>query len=273
MNQPVDRGKGKGWAVVTGASAGIGLAFTRELSRRGYSVLAVARRRERLEALATETDGAGHVEPLVADLLTEQGIASVIQRMDSLRDVTLVVNDAGIATSGDFLGAVPGDAIKAIRLNVDAVVKLTHEALRMMVPTGHGAVINLASVVAFQPFPHFAIYAATKAFVLSFTEAIAQEVKANGVRVLALCPGAARTEMEMFSRNEGLLGKMPSLTPEQVVTSALRALDKRRVIKVVGLFNQALVFMNRFMPRAAVRWMMGAVAKPPPIPSSETVKS
>jgi uncharacterized protein len=262
MNQTVAGGEGRGWAIVTGASSGIGLAFARELTRRGYSVLAVARRRERLEALATETDGAGHVEPLVADLLTEQGITSVIQRMDSLRDVTLLVNDAGIANGGDFRSTTLDSATSAIRLNIDAVVKLTHEALRVMVPKGRGAVINLASVVAFQPFPHFAIYAATKAFVLSFTEAIAQEVKATGLRVLALCPGAARTEMEMFSRNEGLLGRMPSLTPEHIVKSALSALDSGRVVRVVGLFNALLVFMNRFMPRATVRWMMGAVAKP-----------
>jgi len=269
MNQTVARGEGNGWAIVTGASSGIGLAFTRELSRCGYSVLAVARRRERLEALATELDGAGRVEPLVADLLTEQGIASVVQRMKALGNVALLVNDAGVATGGDFSGASLDDELGEIRLNIDAVVRLTHEALRIMVPQKCGAVINLASVVAFQPFPHFAVYAASKAFVLSFTESIANEVKGAGVRVLAICPGAAKTEMEMFSHNAGLLGKMPSLTPEQVVKSALKALDNRRVVKIVGLFNAVLVFMNRFLPRATVRWMMGAVAKPP----SLTVKS
>jgi short-subunit dehydrogenase len=263
MNQTVARGEGKGWAIVTGASSGIGLAFTRELTRRGYSVLAVARRRERLKALAAETDGAGHIEPLAADLLTEQGIMSVIQRMDSLRDITLLVNNAGIATGGDFWSSTLDSSTNTIRLNIDAVVKLTREALRVMVPKRRGAVINLASVVAFLPLPHFAIYAATKAFVLSFTEAIAEEVKPTGVRVVALCPGAARTEMQMFSRNEGLLGRMPSLTPEEVVKSALGTLENRRIVKIVGLFNDVLVFMNRFLPRAAVRWMMGAVAKPP----------
>ena len=264
MNRPVASGERKGWAIVTGASSGIGLAFTQELTRRGYSVLAVARRRERLEALATEMDGARHVEPLVADLLTEQGIASVVQRVKALGNVALLVNDAGIATGGDFSSASLDDELGEIRLNIDAVVRLTHEVLRIMVPKKCGAVINLASVVAFQAFPHFAVYAASKAFVLSFTESIAEEVKGAGVRVLAICPGAARTEMEMFSRNEGLLGKMPSLTPEQVVRSALRALENGRIVKVVGLFNEVLVFMNRFLPRAAVRWMMGAVAKPPP---------
>ena len=274
MNDSGEHDQEKRWAIVTGASSGIGLAFARELSLRGHSVLAVARRRERLEALAKETGkGRGHVEPLVADLLTEQGLASVIQRIASLDNMALLINNAGIAPGGNFSGAPVDGTMKATRLNIDAVVRLTHEVLCVMISKGHGAVINVASVVAFQPFPHFAVYAASKAFVLSFTEAVAEEVKNTGVRVMALCPGAARTEMEMFSHNEGLLGKLPSLTPEQVVKSALRALDNWRVVKIVGLFNALLVFMNRFMPRAAVRWMMGTVTRPPSMRPTKGVKS
>src|SRR5258706_8995518 len=100
-----------------------------------------------------------------------------------------------------------------------------HAVLAAMLPRGSGAIINVASVVAFQPFPHFAVYAATKAFVLSFTEALAEEVKGTGVRILALCPGAARTEISVFAHNEGLLGKLPSLAPEEIVEAALRALN------------------------------------------------
>jgi len=210
MNHSAKHDQEKRWAIVTGASSGIGLAFARKLSLRGHSVLAVARRRERLEALPKETGrDRGHAEPLVADLLTEQGLACVIQRIASLNNIALLINNAGIATRGNFLSAPLEGAIKASRLNIDAVVRLTHEVLRVMIPKGHGAVINVASVVAFQPSPHFAVY---KAFVLSFTKAVAEEVKNTGVRVMALCPGAARTEMEMFSHNEGLLGKLRSLT-------------------------------------------------------------
>jgi short-subunit dehydrogenase len=247
MNESVEHDQGKRWAIVTGASSGIGLAFARELSRRGYSVPAVARRRERLEALVKET-GRGHVEPLVADLLTQQGLASVLQRIASLDNIALLINNAGIATGGNFSSAPVAGAMKATRLNIDAVVRLTHEVLRVMIPKGHGAVINVASVVA-------------------------EEIKNTGVRVMALCPGAARTEMEMFSHNEGLLGKLPSLTPEQVVKSALRALGDGRVVKIVGLFNALLVFMNRFMPRAAVRWTMGTVAQPPSMRPTNAIKS
>jgi short-subunit dehydrogenase len=254
----------KGWAVVTGASSGIGLAFARELARRGHPVLAVARRRERLEALAQEAAKRGErVEALAADLKTEEGLTAVMRRLDQLGEIDLLVNNAGVATAGDFLGASLADEIGAIQLNVEAVIRLTHGVLPGMVSRGRGGIINLASVVAFQPFPHFAVYAASKAFVLSFTEALAEEVRGTGVRILALCPGAARTEIDVFAHNEGLLGKLPSLTAEQVARTAVRALDGGRVVKVVGRLNRLLAFMNRFMPRWAMRRLMGVIASPP----------
>jgi short-subunit dehydrogenase len=258
----------KGWAVVTGASSGIGRAFARELSRRGYSVLAVARRRERLEALRNETaDEGGQIEPLPADLGTEEGVASVIRRVEAIGAIELLINNAGIATAGDFRGAKLDDELAAVRLNIGAVVRLTHPILQGMVQRRRGAVINLASVVAFQPFPHFAVYAASKAFVLSFTEALAEELKGTGVRILALCPGSVSTEIDVFAHNEGLLGKLPSLTAEQVVNTGLAALEHGRVVKVVGALNQFVPLLNRLTPRWTIRWMMGVSAKPPKTPT------
>jgi short-subunit dehydrogenase len=179
----------KGWAVVTGASSGIGRVFARELARRGHPVLAVARRRERLEALALEAaEQGGHVEPLAADLTTAEGLAAVVKRVAELDAVDLLVNNAGVATAGNFHDASLDAERRALQLNVAAVITLTHALLPEMVRRRHGAIINLASVVAFQPFPHFATYAASKAFVLSFTEALAVELKGTGVRVVALCP-------------------------------------------------------------------------------------
>jgi uncharacterized protein len=254
----------KGWAVVTGASSGMGLAFARELARCGHKVLAIARRRDRLEALATEAaKQGGSVTALAADLGTAEGLKLVVTRMASLDRIDLLVNNAGIATSGDFQSSSLERELSAIRLNVDAVITLTHAALDEMLRRGNGAIINISSVVAFQPFPHFAVYAASKAFVLSFTEALAEEVKGSGVRVLALCPGAAKTEMNVFSHNEGLLGKLPSLSADHIVRTALRAVEGGRVVKIVGWLNRMLVFQNRFLPRAVVRWMMGVIAKPP----------
>lgn len=263
-----------GWAVVTGASSGIGAEFARELARRGHPVLAVARRRERLGALAREvSEQGGQLKPLVADLQSEAGLASTVRQIEELGEIELLINNAGIATGGDFLGTVVDEEIGAIRLNVEAVVRLTHGVLRGMVQRKRGAVINLASVVAFQPFPHFAVYAATKAFVLSFTEALAEEVRGTGVRVLALCPGSVATEIDMFAHNEGLLGKLPSLTAEQVVKTGLRALADGRVVKVVGGLNRFLPFMDRVMPRRTVRWLMGVSAKPPQTLRTEKARS
>src|SRR5215467_6458451 len=164
----------KGWAVVTGASSGIGEEFARELAGRGYSVLAVARRRERLEALAkTASAQGGYIEPLTADLATEVGVGSVLGRFEGVGAIELLVNNAGIANAGDFAEASLDRELTAIKLNIEAVVRLTHGAIPFMTRRGRGGIINVASVVGFQPLPHFAVYGATKAFVLSFTEALA----------------------------------------------------------------------------------------------------
>jgi len=199
---------------------------------------------------------------VTADLASEQGLRSVVERIEALGEIELMINNAGIANAGDFIKASLDHEQGALKLNIDAVVRLTYEVLGGMVQRKRGAIINLASVVAFQPFPHFAVYAATKAFVLSFTEALAEEVKGTGVKVLALCPGSVATELDVFAHNKGLLGKLPSLTAEQVVKTGLQALDHGRVVKVVGGLNQFLPFMGRFMPRWAIRRLMGLSVKP-----------
>jgi short-subunit dehydrogenase len=253
----------KGWAVVTGASSGMGLVFAQELARRGHNVLAVARRRDRLEALEREESTRGRIQPFVADLGTWDGLEALVARIRDLGEIELLVNNAGVATAGDFAESDLRRELAEIDLNVKAVVTLTHAVLARMRPRKRGAIINVASVVAFQPFPHFAVYAASKAFVLSFTEALAEELRGSGLRIMALCPGAAKTEMSVFSRNEGVLGKLPSLSAEQIVHTALRGVESGSVVKIVGWPNRMLVFLNRFVPRAAVRWMMGSIAKAP----------
>jgi short-subunit dehydrogenase len=251
-----------GWAVVTGASSGIGLEFARVLARRGQPVVAVARRADRLDALARAASAeGGRIEPLVADLATEQGVQSVAQRMQQLGEVDLLINNAGLASGRDFAKASLDREVEAVRLNVEAVLKLTYVGLQTMVPRKCGGIINLASVVAFQPFPHFAVYAATKAFVLSFTEALAEELRGTGVRVLALCPGSVATEMDLFAHNKGLLGRLPSLNAAQVVKAGLEGLASGRVVRVVGGLNRFLPFLDRVMPRGVTRRVMGASVK------------
>ena len=156
----------KGWAIVTGASSGTGLVFAQELALRGRNVLAVARRRDRLEGLARDASAkGGRIDTLIADLGTSEGLASLVTRIGELGTIDLLVNNAGMATAGDFSDSLLERELAEIRLNVNALVTLTHAVLARMLPRGSGAIINLASVVAFQPFPHFAVYAASKAFV------------------------------------------------------------------------------------------------------------
>jgi uncharacterized protein len=187
--------------------------------------------------------------PPVADLKVAEGLASVVKRGGELGGIDLLVNNAGVATAADFLNTSMDAELGAVRLNVEAVMTLTHMLLPEMVRCGRGSIINLASDVAFQPFPHVAVYAASKAFVRSFTDALAEEVNRTEVRVLALCPGAVRTELDVFADNEGLLGNLPSLTPEEVVSTALRPLDDRQVTHVVGGLNRILVFAMRLLLR------------------------
>jgi len=264
----------RGWAIVTGASSGIGREFARELASRGYPILAVARRRKRLEELAKEALArGGRIEILVADLTTEQGVASVVQSIGELSEIEVLINNAGLANVGNFLGATLDRERAAIRLNVDAVVALSHTVLQKMVRDRKGSIMNVASVVAFPPFPHFAVYAATKAFVLSFTEALAEEIRGTGVRILALCPGSVDTELDVFAHNEGILGKLPSLTPKQVVSVGLRALETGRVVKVVGILNRFLPLLERVAPRWTVRRLMGVVVKVPRASQTQNVRS
>jgi short-subunit dehydrogenase len=255
---------GRGYALVTGASSGIGRAFALALACRGYSVLAAARRAERLQELAKEAAVRnGTVEPIVADLQTDAGIARVMRRIDEIGGIDLLVNNAGIAVGGDFVTTNSDEQTAMIRLNIAALVDVTHRVLSGMLERKHGAILNLASVLAFQPLPHFAVYAASKAFVLSFTEALAEEVKGTGVRVVALCPGAVKTEIDLFAHNPGIMGRLPSLTSEQVVKAGMRALDGGVVVRVVGELNQFLPLAGRLIPRRVMRWLMGVIAQPP----------
>lgn len=253
----------KGWAVVTGASAGIGQQFARELARRGHPVLAVARRAERLEALAHEAAAhGGRVEAVVADLETPEGVELVARRAEALGEVELLVNCAGFATWGHFLELRDDKELGSIRLNIEALVVLTRRLLPAMVRRGRGGVINVASSAAFQPMPYFTTYAATKAFVLSFSEALAQEMKGTGVRVLASCPGPVRTEFAAAADAQQIEDSLPPLTAEQVVRATLRAYDGGRVVRVVGLINRILVQLPRVLPRSVVRWMMAQFMRP-----------
>jgi short-subunit dehydrogenase len=255
MTNPPDRPV----ALVTGASSGIGKAFARRLAHDGYDLVVVARDANRLKDLAAELEAAhgSAVEVLPADLMVPEQVAVVEERLgrvDGSGTIDLLVNNAGFGTGGSFHELPIGPEVGQIELNVVALVRLTHAALAVMVPRRSGSIINVASLGGFQPSPQVATYAATKAFVLSFTEAIHEEVQPSGVMAMVLCPGFTRTE---FQDRAGLQASaLPNLvwqSAEQVVTTALRDLRRGRAVCIPGVINKATVSFTRVLPRIAVR--------------------
>ncbi len=255
---------GKPWAVVTGASGGMGMAFTRALSSRGYAVLAVARGAENLAKLARElNEEGGSIETLAADLSTPEGVGAVVTKAQALGDVDLLVNNAGLSTSGRFLEQSADREIQSIRVNVEALYSLTRKIVPAMVARKRGGILNVASIVAFQPIPYWTTYAATKAFVLAFGEGLACELRNTGVRVVTVCPGFTKTGLYADSGVPGLAGKfLPFATPEEIVRVALAAYDAGRVVRVIGATNRILHVAGAVTPRFILRWLMARMFAP-----------
>lgn len=255
---------GRGWAIVTGASGGMGAAFTKALAKRGYSVLAVVRGIEPLARMADELkkDGA-FVETLAVDLATAEGLKAVVDRAHALGDIELLVNNAGLSTSGDFLDQSADKEIQSIRVNVEALYTLTRKIVPGMVARKRGGILNIASIVAFQAIPYWTTYAATKAFVLAFGEGLAYELRDSGVRVVTVCPGFTKTGLYADSGVPGMAGRfLPFATPEEVVRVALAAYDAGRVVRVVGLTNRLLAISGALTPRFILRWLMAKMFAP-----------
>jgi len=250
-------------AVITGASAGIGREFARQLARRGFSLVLVARRLETLEELAADLAARYGVETdaLSADLSTDDGVAAIAKRLAE-GDVDLLVNSAGFGTIGEFHSLPAERELNEIDLNIKGLVALTHAALGPMVERGSGNVINLASLGAFQPCPYMATYVATKAFILHFSESVYEEVKPLGVTVTALCPGFVPTEFQQASgvdleevRTFGLQ------TPKQVVAAALKGAFAGKAIVVPGALNGIMSQTSRVTPRFLTRRVSGSFFK------------
>jgi short-subunit dehydrogenase len=252
-------------ALVTGASTGIGREFARQLSAAGHDVVLVARDATRLEAVAGELRRADGTQPevLPADLVVAAELATVEARVaDPERPVDLVVNNAGFGGFGDFVGMDIDREEAEIRLNVIALVRLTHAAVAAMVPRGTGAVVNVSSLTAYQPTPRNATYAATKAFVNSFTQAVHEEVRERGVHVQLVCPGFTRTEFHERSGPRAF--EAPGFMwqqPEQVVAASLRDLERRRAVTFPGALNGTLAVFASVAPAGFSRRVVGAVLK------------
>lgn len=238
-------------ALITGASSGIGAAFARELAARGMKLILVARDRLALEQLAQEVASLPGGRPviIVADLSTPTAISEIADAVQSQSlSVDLLINNAGIMTYGPFEESEPALNKAELMVNVAALVELTRQFLPAMLERQQGAIINVASVAAFQPIPLLAVYAATKAFVISFSTALWEECRGRNVNVLALCPGTTSTKLfDRAAAPEAAVGK--PRTPEQVVATALTALARKRSIVVDGWKNSLLSHGPRLIPR------------------------
>ena len=250
-------------ALVTGASSGIGAEFARALAARGDDLVVVARDETRLERLAEtlEKEHGVEVEVLAADLASKKGTALVEARLASADPaVDLLVNNAGFGTVGKFADLPRAVESREVRLNVLAVVLLSHAALPGMIDRGRGGIINVSSLAGFQPTPLNATYGGTKAFVTSFSHALHEEVRGTGVNVMVLCPGFTRTE---FQDRAGLdSAAVPSFlwqTPETVVSAALRSYELGRAVCIPGPLNQAGAAFASAMPAGITRRLAGAI--------------
>jgi hypothetical protein len=253
-------------ALITGASSGIGAAFARALQARGERLVLVARRRERLEALASEL-GEDPTAVLVADLARPDGVEQIVAEVARRGfEVDLLINNAGLGHTARFAEQPQERIASMLDVNIRAVVGLTRAFLPPMVARGRGRIINVASNAAFQPVPFLTVYAASKAFVLSFSEGLATELEGSGVSVQGLCPGLTHTEfLEVAeTHTQGLLvNRMPTMTAERVVRASLRALDRGRVRVVPGMPNRIVAALQGLLPHSWVRRTAAALYRPP----------
>ncbi|ACG75121.1 short-chain dehydrogenase/reductase SDR [Anaeromyxobacter sp. K] len=252
-------------AVVTGASAGIGLALARELSRRGRPVLAVARREDRLRSLAAEAHAAGRAEihPLALDVAAPGAPERLVEASRRLGGAGLLVNNAGLGQYGRFDRANPARLAAMLRVNCEALVLLSHAFLPELRAAGGGAILNVASAAAFQPTPYTAVYGATKAFVLSFTEGLAEELRGSSVWAGTFCPGPVDTEFGEVAGTGGRFGKPPGmLTAEAAALEAIEQLRDREVVWVPHPIYKLTAAASRLVPRAVLRRVSGRIHRP-----------
>lgn len=241
-------------ALITGATSGLGASFARQLAAERYDLLLVARDEGRLAASAVElAERHGvSVTPLLADLATEAGCAAVVERLAG--PVDMLINNAGFSLNKPFLRSTAEDEARLLRVNVVAVMRLTHAALPGMVERGHGDVINVSSVAGFFAVMPGSTYPATKAWVTNFSQSLAHSVRPHGVRVMALCPGYVRTE---FHQRAGInMSQLPSwawLNADSVVREALRDLRRGRQVSVPDWKYKVAVAVGRHAPLGVLR--------------------
>jgi len=255
-------------AMVTGASSGIGDAFARTLGQDGVDVVLVARRADRLTRLADELRAATsvarptgpEVEVLAADLTVATDLATVAERLtDPARPVDLLINCAGLGSSGPFIDGDLDRYRQVVALNIEALVELSHAALGPMVERRRGWVVNISSLGGHAPGPGFAVYSASKAFVTSFSESLHEEVRRSGVVVTAVCPGATHTEFGDGPSDDANVPDLLWQEPDEVAAEGLAAAASGRAVRVTGRINRVSAALTTVLPRSANRRLSALV--------------
>ena len=262
------------WAVVTGASSGLGRGLAARLADRGMSLVLTGRNEARLDEAAQQIRRAAprvKVETVAADLSTPSGVSALLDHVGD-RPIEVLVNNAGFGSYGPFAEADPDREADEVAVDVSAVITLARAFLPGMLARGSGGILNVASAIAFQPAPYQAVYGASKAFVLSFSQALWAEARAAGVAVTALCPGPTRTGfVEALGAEVGHTAIYRRLAdPEPVIEAGLRGLDEGRAVVIPGVRNKLIAASGRFMPRewlarVSARLLRPATASRPPI--------
>jgi len=247
-----------GRALITGASSGLGREMARLLDQQGHEVVLVARSTDALEDLASDLSSATVIG---ADLATPEGRQGVTEAIGS---VDVLINNAGFGECGMFAEIDEQRSVSMVELNCEAVVSLTRSYLPGMLERGSGRIMNIASTAAFQPGPTMAVYYASKAFVLSFTEAVAEEVRGSGVTATAFCPGAFTSGFQdaAHAGNTRLIKGRTLPSSAEIARAALKAMEAGAVVRVPGLTNKIGALSPRFTPRAATRRVVRFIQGP-----------
>ncbi len=258
----------KGVILITGASAGIGREMAGVFAANGHDLVLVARRETELVSLARQLKRAHGIMATVlpADLTDEDAPAELLEELDERQlDVEVLVNNAGVLNGGAFRRMSEADIDAMLRLNIWSLTRMARLFAERMVTRGQGRIANVASIAAFQAVPSLAVYAATKAYVLSLSEALTEELKGHGVTVTAICPGF--TDTDMLRNPNALPGKevaVPSalvMQPDKVASEAYRAIMGGDAVKVTGLINSLTTTGSRLLPRGLVRSVSGMLAR------------
>jgi short-subunit dehydrogenase len=248
-----------GYALVTGASRGIGEALAEALAARGRNLILTARNADDLERVGSRVRRHGiEVECVPADLSARSGAGELLDRIGARNwEIDLLVNNAGLGSRGEFAALALERELDEVQVNVAAAVELTHGVLPEMRRRRRGEIVNVSSVAAYQAVPGMATYAATKVFLLHFSLALWAEMRGEGIHVMALCPGATRTNFFAAAGMQAPRGQ----SPQRVAALALRGLEQRRPVVVCGAGNRALTLAVGWLPRTGATRAAGAVTR------------